>query len=102
MREMVADENPWPVGPEVGEVTTIAPGVLWIRLSLRLAIDHVNVRALRDGEGWTIVDTGMRAAETEESWESLFTGPLAGRPFTRVVVTHLHPDHVGMAGWLTW
>lgn len=101
MQEMVAYENPWAEAPAPGEMTAVAPGVLWARLPLRLAIDHVNVWALRDGEGWTIVDTGMHAPATEEAWEGLFAGPLEGRPVIRVIVTHLHPDHVGMAGWLT-
>src|SRR5207248_1923164 len=33
-------------------------------------------------------------------WERVFAGTFGGRPLTRVVVTHFHPDHMGNAGWL--
>ena len=85
--------------PAPGEAIEIAEGVLWIRLPLPLALDHVNVYALDDGDGWTIVETGMSTKKTLAMWESLMAGPLGGRPVNRVVVTHHHPDHVGNAGW---
>jgi glyoxylase-like metal-dependent hydrolase (beta-lactamase superfamily II) len=87
--------------PEPGHHVEIAPGVLWIRLPLPMALNHVNVWALADGDGWTIVDTGLRSDQTAELWEQLLARPLSGRPVRRVIVTHMHPDHVGMAGWLT-
>jgi glyoxylase-like metal-dependent hydrolase (beta-lactamase superfamily II) len=55
---------------------------------------------LEDVDGWTIVDTGIRDEPTAETWKQLFAGPMQNRPVKRVIVTHLHPDHVGMAGWL--
>ncbi|MBW7056804.1 MBL fold metallo-hydrolase [Paracoccus bogoriensis] len=70
-----------------------------MRLPLPMALDHVNVYALEDAEGWTIVDTGMDSRRTRAIWESLLAGPLAGRPVTRVIGTHHHPDHIGLAGW---
>ncbi|NMG17016.1 Zn-dependent hydrolase [Aromatoleum bremense] len=88
-----------PPGP--GEVQEVASGVLWIRMPLPLALAHINVWAIRDGDGWAIVDTGMRTPQTAEAWCKLFDGPLNGLPVTRVFVTHMHPDHVGMAGWIT-
>ena len=72
---------------------------LWLRLPLPMALDHVNVYALEDGPGWAIVDTGLHSRRGVALWERLLAGPLAGRPVTRVIVTHHHPDHVGMAGW---
>ncbi len=77
----------------------MAEGVLWLRLPLPMKLDHVNVYALDDGDGWTLIDTGFATGLTEEIWTSLLSGPLAGKPVNRVVVTHHHPDHVGMAGW---
>ncbi|PZQ98087.1 MAG: MBL fold hydrolase [Cereibacter sphaeroides] len=70
-----------------------------MRLPLPMALDHVNVYALDDGAGWTILDTGMDSRRTRAIWEALLSGPLAGQPVTRVVVTHHHPDHIGLAGW---
>ncbi|MEZ0603115.1 MBL fold metallo-hydrolase [Paraburkholderia sp. IW21] len=87
--------------PAPGQTLEVAPGVLWIRMPMPLALDHINLWAIADGAGWTVVDTGLRNAGTAEVWEDLFEGALGGRPVTRVIVTHMHPDHIGMAGWLT-
>jgi glyoxylase-like metal-dependent hydrolase (beta-lactamase superfamily II) len=77
----------------------VADGVLWIRLPLPFRPDHVNVYALDDGDGWTIVDSGLDRPMVREAWEATLAGPLAGRPVRRVIATHHHPDHVGLAGW---
>jgi len=86
--------------PGFGETVEIAEGVLWIRLPLPMALDHVNVYALDDGDGWSVVDTGIHSARGVALWEALIDGPLGGKPVNRVILTHHHPDHVGMAGWL--
>ncbi len=78
----------------------IARGVLWMRMPLPFRLDHVNVHAVADGDGWVIIDTGLNTADTRRAWETLLDGALEGRPVTRVVCTHMHPDHIGAAGWL--
>lgn len=85
--------------PAEGRAIEVAQGVMWLRLPLPMALDHVNVYALDDGDGWTLVDTGMASKRGVAIWESLLAGPLCGRDVRRVIVTHHHPDHVGMAGW---
>lgn len=90
---------PWDMPPEVGDVIEIAQGVLWARLPLPMALDHVNVYVLDDGDSWTVVDTGMASRKSRAIWEALLAGPLAGKPVGRVIVTHHHPDHIGLAGW---
>ncbi|MAX74452.1 MAG: MBL fold hydrolase [Nioella sp.] len=70
-----------------------------MRLPLPMALDHVNVYAIRDGAGWAVVDTGFDTSKTRAIWETLLAGPMRGLPVTRVIVTHHHPDHVGLAGW---
>ncbi|WP_019953556.1 MBL fold metallo-hydrolase [Yoonia vestfoldensis] len=85
--------------PAAGQAIEVADGILWMRLPLPMALDHVNVYALDDGDGWTVVDTGFASARSKAIWQSLLHGPLAGKPVTRVIVTHHHPDHVGLAGW---
>lgn len=90
---------PWPEPPAPGEAIEIAEGVLWMRLPLPMALDHVNIYALDDGDGWTVIDTGMSSNKTRRIWAELMSGPLAGKPIHRAVVTHHHPDHVGNAGW---
>ncbi|WP_370307852.1 MBL fold metallo-hydrolase [Sinimarinibacterium flocculans] len=102
---MSTDSNalsfPYDEAPVPGAVQTIADGVLWLRMPLPFSLDHINVWALRDEEGWTLVDTGMQSRATAKAWDEAFAGPLGGLPVTRVICTHMHPDHIGMAGWLT-
>ncbi|GHG15329.1 MBL fold metallo-hydrolase [Paracoccus aerius] len=90
---------PFDAPPATGEAVTVAPGVLWMRLPLPMALDHVNVYALAEGEGWTLVDTGFDTPAGRDAWAALLAGPLGGRPILRVIGTHHHPDHVGLAGW---
>lgn len=91
--------TPFETAPETGTATEIAQGVLWIRLPLPMVLDHVNVYALDDGDGWTLVDTGLFSRRSRALWGDLLAGPLAGKPVRRVIATHHHPDHMGCAGW---
>jgi len=90
---------PFPEPPKEGEALTVAPGIVWMRLPLPMALDHVNVYALDDGDSWTVIDTGFASKRGRAIWEKLLQGPLLGKPVSRVVVTHHHPDHVGLAAW---
>jgi glyoxylase-like metal-dependent hydrolase (beta-lactamase superfamily II) len=90
---------PFATPPEAGEACEVAPGVLWMRLPLPMALDHVNVYALDDGDSWTVVDTGLDTGKSRAIWQGLLGGPLAGKPVRRVIATHYHPDHIGLAGW---
>ena len=92
--------TPWPEPPAHGAAIPVAEGVLWIRLPLPMALDHVNIYALDDGKSWTVVDTGIHSKRSVALWEQVLAGPLQGRPVGRVILTHHHPDHIGMAGWL--
>ena len=91
---------PHPDPPAKGETIEVAPGILWARLPLPMALDHVNVYLLDGEDGWTIIDTGMKTREGRECWDALLAGPLAGKPIKQILVTHHHPDHIGLAGWL--
>ena len=96
--------------PGLGEAFEVAPGIKWVRMQLPFALNHVNLWLLRDelpGEagaavhpGWTIVDCGVDNAVTRAAWEEVFASALDGLPVLRVVVTHMHPDHIGLAHWL--
>lgn len=90
---------PWETPPAEGEAIAIATGVLWMRLPLPMALDHVNVFAFDDGDSWTIVDTGFSSKRSKAIWETLLAGPLKGKPVSRLIGTHHHPDHIGLAGW---
>ncbi len=82
-----------------GSAATVAPGVRWLRMPLASSLRFINVWALADGDGWTVVDTGLRGAQTQTAWTAALAGALGGRPVTRLIVTHLHADHCGQAGW---
>lgn len=90
---------PFETPPDPGAAVEVAEGILWLRLPLPMALDHVNVYALADSDGWTLIDTGMNSRKSREIWTAALAGPLAGKPVARVLLTHHHPDHVGLVGW---
>jgi glyoxylase-like metal-dependent hydrolase (beta-lactamase superfamily II) len=93
----------YPLGrrtPELGEVIDLAEGVGWARLPVPGSLKHINIWLLDDGDGVAIVDTGLDIPPCREAWEELIAGRLAGRAITRIIATHFHPDHLGLAGWL--
>jgi glyoxylase-like metal-dependent hydrolase (beta-lactamase superfamily II) len=92
--------HPFPVAPTPGETIEVAPGILWIRLPLPFRLNHINIYVIEDDDGWAILDTGIANETTRSVWEALVSGPLAGRKLSRLIVTHFHPDHIGLAGWL--
>jgi glyoxylase-like metal-dependent hydrolase (beta-lactamase superfamily II) len=97
----------YPLGealPAWGHCLAVAPGVKWIRMELPFALNHINLWLLRDTvdgkQGWSIVDCCIHRDEAKAQWEALFANALEGLPVLRVVVTHMHPDHIGLAHWL--
>jgi glyoxylase-like metal-dependent hydrolase (beta-lactamase superfamily II) len=103
-----ADPIHFPFGDDVpvpGASVELVPGVRWLRMGLPFALDHINLWLLEDDidgvRGWTVVDCGIDSAPTRAAWEQVFATQLGGLPVLRVVVTHMHPDHVGLAHWLT-
>jgi glyoxylase-like metal-dependent hydrolase (beta-lactamase superfamily II) len=94
--------------PESGAVFEVAPGVLWLRMGLPFALNHINLWLLEDEldtgygpqRGWTAIDCGIASDATRDAWETIFAGQLRGLPILRVIATHCHPDHVGLADWL--
>ncbi|HJV95440.1 MAG TPA: MBL fold metallo-hydrolase [Albitalea sp.] len=91
--------------PAVGGTLEVAPGVRWLRMPLPFALNHINLWLLRDEidgrAGWSIVDCGITSDTTRNAWEQVFANELGGLPVLRVIVTHMHPDHMGLAHWLT-
>jgi glyoxylase-like metal-dependent hydrolase (beta-lactamase superfamily II) len=97
----------YPLGdsePAPGDTMRIAPGIDWVRLKVPGPLKHVNCWLLQDsderGDGIALVDTGMNTAHARDAWKAVFKGPLAGVRITRMIGTHFHPDHIGLAGWM--
>ena len=91
--------------PALGTWTTLRPGIHWVRMPLPFALDHINLWVLDDEidghRGYTTIDCGIASDPTREAWEQLFDSVFAGQPLLRVICTHFHPDHLGLAYWLT-
>jgi glyoxylase-like metal-dependent hydrolase (beta-lactamase superfamily II) len=94
---------PWgrTAAPTPGAPEKIAEGVYWARFPMPMSLDHINIWLLEDDDGWTVVDTCLGINSAREIWEQMFSGFMQDKPIVRVICTHLHPDHVGLAGWLT-
>ncbi len=94
--------------PEAGTLLDVAPGVKWLRMGLPFALNHINLWLLEDEletengttRGWTVIDCGVANDATRASWEQIFATQLDGLPIVRVIATHCHPDHVGLADWI--
>ena len=93
-------EYPIATPPPPGGATLVAPGVLWIRMPLPFALDHINLWLLAGEEGWTLVDCGFGDSATRALWETQLASTLSERPIARIIATHYHPDHLGNAAWL--
>ena len=97
----------YPMGdalPANGSTLQVAPGIRWVRMALPFALDHINLWLLRDHwegrEGWCVVDCCIDREEARTHWETIFANELEGLPVLRVIATHMHPDHIGLAHWL--
>ena len=92
--------------PDAGETREVAPGVVWVRMPMPFALNHANLWAIRDpgpANSWSLVDAGLKTLDTVNAWRRILTGsgPLGGATISRVIVTHVHADHLGLAGWIT-
>jgi glyoxylase-like metal-dependent hydrolase (beta-lactamase superfamily II) len=94
-------EYPFETIPEAGALQPVAPGIFWLRMPLPFRLNHINLWLLEDGDGWTLIDTGMAMDEARQAWDQIIDRHLGGKPIKRIIVTHFHSDHAGLAGWLT-
>jgi len=93
-------DYPHAAPPEPGTAVEVAPRVLWLRMPLPFALDHINLWLIDEPDGWALVDCGIGSEATRALWERHFAATLRGRPIRRIIATHCHPDHVGNAAWL--
>jgi glyoxylase-like metal-dependent hydrolase (beta-lactamase superfamily II) len=94
-------EYPFAQTPGPGAVIEVASGVRWVRMPLPFSLKWINLWLIEDGDGWTVVDTGIPNSETKALWRAIFDTVLDGRPVRRIIITHMHPDHIGLAGWMS-
>jgi glyoxylase-like metal-dependent hydrolase (beta-lactamase superfamily II) len=100
-KPVYAPDYAYDAAPRPGGAVEVAAGVHWLCMPLPFKLDHINLWLLDDGDGWTIVDTGIAGDEVKAAWERVFETFLsAAKRLKRVIVTHFHPDHLGLAGWL--
>jgi len=85
---------------EYGHYKEVEAGIFWLRMPLPFALNHINLWLIKDKNGWAIVDTGYNTDETRDIWEQVFATLIGDMPITRIIVTHFHPDHMSLAGWL--
>ena len=96
-------DYPFAAPPAAAETFELSPGIHWLRMPLPFALNHVNLWLLEDDQGWTIVDTGFALDTVKECWQIILarlTTMKHGGRITRIIVTHFHPDHLGLAAWL--
>jgi len=91
---------PFDAPPAAGDTRQVSTGLHWLRMPLPMALDHINLYLLEDSGGLWLVDTGLGDKTTRIHWENLFQGTFAGQSPQAVLCTHMHPDHLGQAGWL--
>ena len=91
---------PFDTLPQPGRMLKIDNGVYWVRMSLPFALNHINLWVLKDDNGWVVVDTGVASADIKSNWRKCFSGDMNGESVNKIIVTHLHPDHIGLAGWM--
>ena len=86
--------------PDSGLTMPVAGGLHWLRMPLPFALSHINLWLLEESGGWTIVDTGVDTEDSRAVWASTFDRVTGRSGIDRVLLTHLHPDHAGCAGWI--
>jgi len=91
---------PFEQQPGPGEALELVPGVRWVRMPLPFELNHINLWLLEEADGWTIVDTGLNLDDIKANWEAVLAAHCREKPVKRIIVTHCHPDHLGLARWL--
>jgi len=86
--------------PQPGNSRRVANTVLWTCIPLPIDLNHINVWLIESPRGYVLVDAGMSVAVCKEAWEKLDASLLRGKPLRALLVTHAHPDHIGLAAWL--
>ena len=90
---------PYLTPPAPGKIIEVSGGIFWARMALPMLIDHVNVYILEGRYDLTIIDTGLNFQNCKSAWEKIIKNNFGDKPVKNVIVTHHHPDHIGLLGW---
>jgi len=86
--------------PEPQHLLHVGNNLYWLRISMPFALDHINIWLIEEADGWVVIDTGPNTSKAKEQWLVVINNQLKGKPITRIICTHGHPDHIGLVGWL--
>ena len=86
--------------PEFQQLHHVCEDLYWLRISMPFALDHINIWLIEETDGWVVIDTGPNTSAAKEQWLTVIKEQLKGKPITRIICTHGHPDHIGLVGWL--
>ena len=85
--------------PKNGTMLEIENNVRWIRMPLPMSLNHINLWLIGELNQSTLIDTGMYYDDVKNAWNDILRE--SDIKLENIIVTHMHPDHIGMAGWLS-
>lgn len=97
---MTKPTYPFEQPPQINRLQEIAPRIYWLRLAMPFKLDHINLWLIEEDSCWTLIDTGPDTATSKTNWLEIFSNQLKGKPIEKIICTHAHPDHIGLAGWI--
>ncbi len=86
--------------PDLNELVEVASGIYWLRCPMPFTLDHINLWLIEEADSWVVIDTGMNLSSAKDMWQQVVKPHLKGKPIQKVICTHMHPDHLGLADWL--